>query len=54
MKGKELIEELKKYPENIEVFLADGKTALGYTPLRGVSRGLNEFDGCVFLEGEDE
>ena len=54
MKIKELIEELKKHPENIEVFLPSEKTALGYTPLREMSRGLNEFDGCIFLEGEDE
>ncbi len=53
MKIKELIEELNKFPEDLNVLIPVENNSTGYIYVEGVLRGLNEFDGCIFIEGDD-
>lgn len=54
MTVKELINELNKYPDNKLVLISDDNSTLGYTPVIDIITGVNEFDGCVFMEGHYE
>ena len=50
MTVKELINELSKYPDNFLVLIPDTELDIGYTTILNITRGLNEFDGCVFID----
>ena len=50
MTVKELINELSKYPDNFLVFISDAKLDIGYTAVSDITRGVNEFDGCIFID----
>ena len=59
----ELIEKLERFDDNLIVMIPDAnwtpdKSWLPYIPAMGVAKGVNEADGCVFIddyaEEEDE
>ena len=50
MTVKELINWLSKYPDNFLVLIPDTELNIGYTALLNITRGLNEFDGCIFID----
>ena len=50
MTVKELINELSKYPDNLIVLMSDAESNIGYTVVSDIARGVNEFDGCVFID----
>ena len=50
MTVKELINELSKYPDNFLVLMFDAESDIGYTTVSDITRGVNEFDGCVFID----
>ena len=63
MTVRELIEKLEQFDDNLIVMIPDAnwtpyKNCLPYIPATNVGRGVNEADGCVFIddyvEGEDE
>lgn len=54
MTKKELIEELNKFPEdNLIVVIPVEDNSTGYIYVKNVIRGINEFDGCLFIEGDE-
>ena len=50
MTVKELINELSKYPDNFLVLMSDTESDVGYTVVSDITRGVNEFDGCIFID----
>lgn len=50
MTVKELINELSKYPDNFLVLMFDAESDIGYTVVSDITRGVNEFDGCIFID----
>ena len=50
MTVKELMNELSKYPDNFLVLIFDAESDIGYTRASDIIRGLNEFDGCIFID----
>ena len=52
MKVKELKEKLNEFDDNLIVLAIDDMG--GYFPILNVSRGFNEADGCLFLDGYEE
>ena len=50
MTVKELINELSKYPDNFLVLMFDAESDIGYTTVSDITRGVNEFDGCIFID----
>lgn len=50
MTVKELINWLSKYPDNFLVLIPDAELSIGYTTILNITRGLNEFDGCIFID----
>ena len=50
MTVKELINELSKYPDNFLVLISDAESDIGYTTVSDIIRGVNEFDGCIFID----
>lgn len=50
MMVKELINELSKYPDNFLVLMPDAESDIGYTTVSDITRGVNEFDGCIFID----
>ena len=50
MTVKELINELNKYPDNFLVLMFDAESDVGYTGASDIIRGVNEFDGCIFID----
>ena len=50
MTVKELINELSKYPDNFLVLMFDAESDIGYAVVSDIIRGVNEFDGCVFID----
>ena len=55
MTVKELIEELNRFPEDLNVLIPVENNSTGYiyVDVERVLRGLNEFDGGIFIEGDD-
>jgi hypothetical protein len=49
MTVKELKEKLEQFDERLFVLAIDDTG--GYFPILNVSRGFNETDGCLFLDG---
>ena len=47
---KELINKLNKYPDNFLVLMFDAESDIGYTAVSDIIRGVNEFDGCIFID----
>ena len=47
---KELINELSKYPDNFLVLIPDAELDIGYTTISNITQGVNEFDGCIFID----
>ena len=57
MTVKELINELSKYPDNFLVLISDAELDIGYTTVSDITRGVNEFDGGIFIdksEGDED
>lgn len=57
MTVKELMNELSKHPDNLIVLMSDAESDIGYTVVSDITRGVNEFDGCVFIdksEGDED
>ena len=50
MTVKELINGLSRYPDNFLVLMFDAESDIGYTRVSDITRGVNEFDGCVFID----
>ena len=50
MTVKELINELSKYPDNFLVLMFDAESNIGYTAISNITRSVNEFDGCIFID----
>ena len=50
MTVKELIDKLNKYPDNFLVLIPDTELDIGYTAISNITRGVNEFDGCIFID----
>lgn len=48
---KELKETLNKFDDRLLVFSVDGE---GYSPVINVTQGVNEADGCLFLDHYEE
>ena len=48
---KELKEELNKFDDRLLVYSVDGE---GYSPVIHVAQGVNEADGCLFLDHYEE
>ena len=53
MTVNELIEELNRFPEDLNVLIPVEDNSTGYIYVERVLRGLNEFDGCLFIEGNE-
>lgn len=51
MTVKELKEKLEEFDDRLLVYIIDGD---GYNLLKNVSRGVNEADGCLFLDCYEE
>lgn len=47
MTVKELKEKLSKFDDSLVVYFRDGE---GYSLLEDIYRGVNEADGCLFLD----
>lgn len=59
MTVRELIEKLEKFDDNLIVMIPDAnwtpdKNWLPYIPATSVARGVNEEDGCLFIEDYEE
>ena len=56
MTVKELKEKLNQFSDNLIVMISDEYSPIGYAPATHIVRGLNEADGCVFINDytEDE
>ena len=54
MTVKELINELSKYPDNFLVLIPDTELDIGYATILNITRGVNEFDGCIFIDKSEE
>ena len=52
MTVRELKEKLEQFDERLLVLAIDDMG--GYFPILNVSRGCNEADGCLFLDGYEE
>lgn len=53
MTVKELKEKLNEFDDNLIVMIPNMDWALngvGTVPATSISRGINEFDGCVFID----
>ena len=50
MRVKELINWLSRYPDNFLVLIPDTESDIGYTRVSDITRGVNEFDGCIFID----
>lgn len=55
MTVKELREKLNKFDDNLIVMIPDMKLyrdfdSQGYIPATHISQGINELDGCVFID----
>ena len=53
MTVKELINELSKYQDNFLVLMFDAESDIGYTAILNITRGVNEFDGCIFIDNSE-
>lgn len=53
MTVKELIEELNRFSEDLNVLIPVEDNSTGYIYVERVLKGLNEFDGCLFIEGDE-
>ena len=55
MTVKELKEKLNEFDDNLVVLIPN---SMGYISAKNIAQGVNEFDGCVFIddyvEVEDE
>ena len=51
MTVKQLKEALLKFDDNLLVVIT---TECGHSPLTGISQGVNEADGCLFLDDYEE
>ena len=58
MTVKELKEELRKFDDNLLVMIPrtdpDPKDWLGFVSVKNISQGVNELDGCLFLDDYTE
>lgn len=57
MTVKELKEKLEQFPENLIVMIPNSdKRRIPFLsiPATSVTRGVNEEDGCVFIDGYEE
>ena len=59
MTVRELIEKLEQFDDNLVVMIPDhnwtpDKNWLPYIPATGVARGINESDGCLFIDDYEE
>ena len=45
-----MINELSKYPHKFLVLMFDAESDIGYTAVSDIIRGVNEFDGCIFID----
>lgn len=50
MTVKELREQLEGFPDNLIVFIPDDSGRMGFSPLLHIAQGVNEADGCLFLD----
>ena len=50
MTVKELINWLSRYPDNLLVLIPDAESDIGYTAVSNITQGVNEFDGCIFID----
>ena len=53
MTVKELINELSKYPDNFLALMSDAESDIGYTTVSDITKGVNEFDGCIFIDKKE-
>ena len=44
---------INRFPEDLNVLIPVENNSTGYIYVGRVLRGLNEFDGCIFIEGDD-
>lgn len=51
MTVKDLKEALNEFDDCLIVYILDGE---GYSLLRNVSKGVNEAEGCLFLDDYEE
>lgn len=49
MTVRELKEKLNEFDGNLVVMIPDEYSPIGYTAATHVARGVNEADGCVFI-----
>ena len=59
MTVRELIEKLERFPENLIVMIPNERLyldpkAIWCVPAACVSRGINECDGCLFIDDYEE
>ena len=52
MTVKELKEKLEQFDDNLVVMLCTDMG--GFFPAKCVSQGINEFDGCLFIDDYEE
>ena len=45
-----MINKLSEYPDNFLVLMFDAESDIGYAVVSDIIRGVNEFDGCVFID----
>ena len=50
MTVKELKEAIQNIDDDLYVMIPTTDNAMGYLPLNHISVGVNEADGCVFLD----
>jgi hypothetical protein len=54
MTVKELKEQLNKFDDRLTVMIPDFNSVINNTPLKHLYQGVNEADGCLFLDAYEE
>jgi hypothetical protein len=54
MTVKELKEQLNKFDDHLIVMIPDFLSVTEYIPLKHLGQGVNEADGCLFLDAYEE
>ena len=54
MTVKELKEKLNQFDDNLVVMMPTDANIVGYTYMLNISQGLNELDGCLFIDAYTE
>ena len=57
MRVKELKEKLEQFDDNLIIMIPNqdyGYSSLQFVPARNIIQGVNELDGCLFIDAFEE